>query len=144
MKHLLDGKVQCSACCSQNLTEGVLECTTDSVGRHMKLEAHKKMVDKLKSSRNRRLDEMHTGVQPAAALAAGRSAAHIAAALVVGSFAAGTRGAAGVPPTSIPRLLNRDMLGVLQHELLNGIPSASTITGTTLPLAAPTLPRRPC
>ena len=36
MKHLLDGKVQCSACCSQNLTEGVLDCTVVSVGRHLR------------------------------------------------------------------------------------------------------------
>ena len=52
---------------------------------------------------------MQQGGQPAV-VAAKRDAAHIAAALVVGSFAAGTHGAAGVPPSSIPKLLNRAML----------------------------------
>jgi hypothetical protein len=89
MKHLLDGKVQCSACCSQNLREGVLECSTESVGRHLKLSAHMDMVKTLEGSRKRRLDQMDAGVQPAATLAAERSAAHIAAALVVGSFSQG-------------------------------------------------------
>ena len=55
--------------------------------------------------------------------------------LVVGSFAAGTHGAAGVPPSSIPKLLNRSMLDILQHELLNDIPTATTLTSSTLPLA---------
>jgi hypothetical protein len=135
LKHLLAGKVQCEACCQQNLKEGVLECSIDKVGRHLENKSHKKMAKQLKENAARRIDMHRQGVQPAAVIKAKRSAAHVAAALVVGSFAAGTHGAAGVPPTSIPRLLNRDMLGLLKYELLNGIPSASTITSDTLPLA---------
>ena len=137
VSNLLDGKVSCSPCSARNFARGLLTCNVDKVGRHLLLDKHVKCVERLNKKRERpqKIDEIDGGVQPAAALAAGRSAAHIAAALVVGSFAAGTHGAAGVPPTSIPKLLSKDMLGLLRHELRNGIPASSTITTSTLPTA---------
>ena len=138
LRNLLDGKVQCIACCGRNLTLGFVECSTDKVGRHLGLEGHKEKAAKLKEAKAQRIDLMPQGVQHAAGGGGGggaRDPAHTAAALVVGSFAAGTHGAAGVPPTSIPLLLNKDMLGLLQNELRNGIPTAPTISSSTLPLA---------
>ena len=135
VRHLLEGQVQCTACSARTSTGGIMQCSTDHVGRHVGHVKHKRLVRGMEKSNLQRIDHMPFGVQPAAALAAARDPAHTAVALVVGSFAAGTHGAAGLPPTAIPKLLNQHMLGMLQHGLHNGIPTGPTITSTTLPHA---------
>ena len=141
IKHLLDGKVQCTICCGANFKSGLMLCSVSKVGRHLGNDMHKDNEKKLVARKAmggkqiQRIDEMAGGVLHGAVLAAGGGAAHAAAALVVGCFAAGTHGAAGVPPSSIPKLLNKHMLGIIQNLLLNGIPAPSTITSTTLPFA---------
>jgi len=58
----------------------------------------------------------------------------ISAALVVGALACGggSGGAAGIPPHSVPKLLNQSILG-LPQDLPNGLPSGPTIAKVTLP-----------
>ena len=56
-------------------------------------------------------------------------------ALLVGSFVAGGRGAAGIPPSSIRELLCKDALNILHHDLKVGFPSANHIISYTLPNA---------
>ena len=53
-------------------------------------------------------------------------------ALAFGAFAAGGHGAAGIPPSSIPKLVSQEMLRLLRNTDF-GSPAASTLLETTLP-----------
>ena len=135
---LNEGKVQCICCSSDNNKFGILSATKQVVTNHLKNEdPHGKMSRALAARTaavQLRIDAIPAGVGAAGPAIVDRlmSRKHRESALVVGSFVAGGHGAAGVPPSAIPSLLNKNMLGLLQ-AMSRGIPSVGTIFEKTLP-----------
>lgn len=132
-----EGRVMCAACCGNNSKHGLMQASADKVDRHLKNEkVHGKNV-KLYDNAQLRIDTMaggagHGGASAAALLDVEHR--HLVEALLVGKLCAGGSGAAGLPPTSVPRLFDKSTLGLLA-ELSNGMPQPSTVIESTLPRA---------
>jgi hypothetical protein len=135
---IIDGQVRCKLCHSDNTIYGLFACSIDSAKDHLKSPYHKKCVEEFEASLQQHIDDMHGGAGPGGMTLDDRlmlEDSKRSEALLVGSFVAGGRGAAGIPPSSIHELFNKDALNILHHDLKAGFPSASHIISRTLPNA---------
>ena len=134
---IVDAQVVCKVCYKENKTYGLLSCRKDSVEDHLNNSTyHSQCAQNQEESGQKRIDDMHGGAGPNGMTLDDRVLMEDSKkfeALLVGSLIAGGRGAAGIPPSSIHELLNKDALNVLQYDLKAGIPSTRHIIDHTLP-----------
>lgn len=139
LKYLLRAKAVCMACYLTNSKIGKMPLENSKVERHVaETKAHETNVAAY-DRKQQRIDSMAAGgagaggppLKERAALAEKRRTD----ALVVGSFAAGSAGAAGIQPTSIPVYLRQNVLELLQGSF-DGCPGKTTILDKTLVDAA--------
>jgi len=144
MKQLaIGGKVICGACFLRNKKDGILGADNNGVQRHGRLLKHKDAVRAHDNKQRRYAVAAAAGGGNGGAGGAGGAAQLVLAAqpndsiharsLLIGAFIAGGHGAAGVPPSAIPKLFRQSTLGLLAEQLDSGMPVKSTILTTELP-----------
>ena len=126
IRHILEGKVAC-VCCRKESAYGTMLSTTRALEQHEGGAKHKAAwLTHTKKAQQVELTEAGLAKPvTAAVMTMGRQ-------LAVGSLVAGGDGAAGVPPTAIPALLNGDFLKILE-SLPGGMPCATTISNVDIP-----------
>ena len=133
---VFDGQVTCKVCYRSNSTYGLVACRIDGVRDHLKTAFHIKCAKEQEDSRQPKIDDTHGGAGPGGMTLDDRIITEDSKkteALLIGSFVAGGKGAAGLPPSSIHELLNKNVLNILHHQLKAGIPSTTHIIHHTLP-----------
>ena len=125
------GQVTCSVCSSDNTSYGLVACRLDKVDRHLKSPRHKMSLTNYQP----KITQFNGGVGIGGMTPTNliqNDLCKTTEALIVGSLAAGGDGAAGIPPSSIPELMNKDLLDLIRNDLKAGMPSKTTILTQTL------------
>jgi hypothetical protein len=125
------GQLVCRVCVKSNAKEGVFLATSVSATRHFANSKHLERVEQHDKTL-RKIEDVGGVTEAGAAAAKARARAHVA--LVVGKLVGGGDGAAGIPPTSVPRVFSRDMLRALA-AMDNGFPQGAETTTVVVPEA---------
>lgn len=124
----LESCVVCQLCRGTSDRSGVVVLRGQTLDEHPRGKGHIKAVEALVGTKRRQVDLGEAGMAREASVKRGK----LATELVVGSFLAGGEGAAGVPYTAVPKLLDEHTLRLISY-MRSGVPSAPTIAHTTAP-----------
>jgi hypothetical protein len=126
------GQVTCSVCSTENTKNGLIACSLDKVERHLVSDRHKSRVQ---SYNQPKITQVNGGagiggMTPTNMIE--NDFCKTTEALIVGLLAAGGDDASGIPSSSIPALMNKDLLDLIRNDLQAGLPSKTTILTQTL------------
>jgi hypothetical protein len=122
-RHLLAGDAVCSLCWLHN-KQGVVQLVVDSVGSHARGVKHQARETDARS----RGTQQTMGRGAGAAVPAGAvSREDVATTLCCAHLCAGGNGAAGLPYTTVPVLMRREFLKLVNNGMRSGFPSATSI-----------------